>query len=321
MYEDRDSMASGMNGSTGGNHSSEMSSTRLLSSLVGGTSSLLDGAKFSSTTTTTAKSHNEDDLRVIDMSKQKQELDTEFDQVFKKMNRVKDNYSTHKKFMDIVKSKSMKALNRKSSITSLPQQNSIGGDSYDTRGSMPPDQNGSVTSGGSVVTSSSGNKPISSRAKSMSKEPGESGQTMPSRFFSLSRRLGAKIRFSSSSQPHTKQSAAGNLSAKSATNLTEDPTTSSSLLKKSSGKTQSQMLVPSISVENVAQQQQQQQALKNAESGTIPAAVSSSSTSSATTFDEKKNLRERALSPSRIFRSLRPRSPFGRSTRSKVVLN
>lgn len=37
------------------------------------------------------------------------------------MNRVKDNYGTHKKFLYIVKSKSMKALNRKSSIASIPQ--------------------------------------------------------------------------------------------------------------------------------------------------------------------------------------------------------
>lgn len=244
----------------------------------------------------------------------------------------------------------MKALNRKSSITSLPQQNSIGGDSYETnttRGSMPPEQNGSVN--GSLITSSSvggagGVKSISSaRAKSMSKEPGEtSGQTMPSRFFSLSRRLGAKIRFSSSSQPHTKQSSSSTtngagLSAKSATNLTEEiKESSSSLLKKSSAKAQSQLLVPSISVEDVGLQQQKQPALKQAESALVVSsssssssnnnnnsatttAVVSSSSSTAVSDDKKNNLRERALSPSRIFRSLRPRSPFGRSTRSSKV--
>lgn len=217
----------------------------------------------------------------------------------------------------------MKALNRKSSITSLPQQNSIGGDSYETsttRGSMPPEQNG-VNIGGGSVTTTSGKSISSSRAKSMSKEPGEStaGQTMPSRFFSLSRRLGAKIRFSSSSQPPVKQSSANGLAAKSATNLTEElkdtASNTSSSLKKLSGKTQSQLLVPSISVEDVALQQQQQP--KQAESVTMV----SSSTSSAVDQQDKKNLRERALSPSRIFRSLRPRSPFGRSTRnSKVII-
>lgn len=218
-------------------------------------------------------------------------------------------------------SKSMKALNRKSSITSLPQQNSIGGDSYETnttRGSMPPEQNG--VHNGSAVTTPSGKTISSGRAKSMSKEPGESsGQTMPSRFFSLSRRLGAKIRFSSSSQPPVKQSPGNGLAAKSATNLTEElkdtASNTSSSLKKLSGKTQSQLLVPSISVEDVALQQQQP---KQAESVTM---VSSSTTSATVDHQDKKNLRERALSPSRIFRSLRPRSPFGRSTRnSKVII-
>ena len=71
-----------------------------------------------------------DDILLIDTSKDRKELETEFDQVsltlhslllsflvvlipvtslslpkaFKKMNRVKDNYKTHMKFMDIVKS-------------------------------------------------------------------------------------------------------------------------------------------------------------------------------------------------------------------------
>lgn len=194
----------------------------------------------------------------------------------------------------------MKALNRKSSITSLPQQNSIGGDSFDTnttRGSMPPESIGSSTPAG---------KPISSaRAKSMSKEPDSSGPTMPSRFFSLSRRLGAKIRFSSSSQPPSKQASTNGLSAKSATNLASEDLKESSVLKKSSVKmTQSQLLVPSISVEDVQQP-------KAAESATV--------VSNGSVADEKKNLRERALSPSRIFRSLRPRSPFGRSNKASKV--
>lgn len=69
MYEDRDSMASAscVNNGNGGQQESR------LSSLVGGTASLLDDAKFSKSTA--------DDLRVIDMSKDQNELDTDFDQV------------------------------------------------------------------------------------------------------------------------------------------------------------------------------------------------------------------------------------------------
>lgn len=179
MYEerDRDSMASINNHHHHHHHenttAASTSTPRLLSSLVGGTASLLDGAKFSPTPSAhqIAAAANKDDLRVIDMSRHKQELDTEFEQVntllmthyfgfsffgiyyeikfkchvleekinflkfylynfylynkflfnlrlskiknkycilkkkvFKKINRVKDNYSTHKKFMDIVKS-------------------------------------------------------------------------------------------------------------------------------------------------------------------------------------------------------------------------
>lgn len=81
MYEDRDSMASVVNGSGHHHHHSEMSSTRLLSSLVGGTASVLDGAKFSPTNAPTTGKSNAEDLRVIDMSKPKDELDTEFEQV------------------------------------------------------------------------------------------------------------------------------------------------------------------------------------------------------------------------------------------------
>ena len=44
------------------------------------------------------------DLQIIDLTKDRKDLDGEFEQAFKKISRVKDNYSTHKKFMDIVKS-------------------------------------------------------------------------------------------------------------------------------------------------------------------------------------------------------------------------
>lgn len=190
----------------------------------------------------------------------------------------------------------MKALNRKSSITSLPQQNSV--DQFDnSRGSMPPEHSSNSKS---ATQSSSSN-----RAKSVSKEPDSNSQTMPSRFFSLSRRLGAKIRFSSSSQPPAKANGS-NLSAKSATNLTEElKGMETSRLTKGAGNkqmTQSQLLVPTISVEEPS-------ANNNGGAGLVESRV-----------EEKKNLRERALSPSKIFRSLRPRSPFGRTNRNSKVM-
>jgi len=137
-------------------------------------------------------------------------MNAEFDQALKKMNRVKDNYSTHKKFMDIVKSKSMKALNRKASNPNLssPSYNNQSFNSsfnstdkgelfplnvpQESRGSVPPDARlGYMTS---------------PRAKSMSKEPRlaradsqASQKSNYSVFNSLSRRI-AKFR-SSSTQP------------------------------------------------------------------------------------------------------------------------
>jgi len=47
---------------------------------------------------------NYDDILLIDTTKDRKELDVEFDQTVKRINRVKDNMNTHRKFMDIVKS-------------------------------------------------------------------------------------------------------------------------------------------------------------------------------------------------------------------------
>lgn len=47
---------------------------------------------------------NYDDILLIDTTKDRKELDVEFDQAVKRINRVKDNMNTHRKFMDIVKS-------------------------------------------------------------------------------------------------------------------------------------------------------------------------------------------------------------------------
>jgi hypothetical protein len=227
--------------------------------------------------------HQNDDLQLIDVTKDRKELEAEFDQAFKRMNRVKDNYSTHKKFMDIVKSKSMKALNRKSSATSLQHNDAT----IDARGSMPPDHK-----------STYGTTP---RAKSVSKEPGirdnlkqssSSGLTSStsSVFSSLSRRI-AKIRFSSSSQPPPPikppvpdQQEYDNLSENSATGL------------KPMQKSKSQ-IIPQVQVNDV---------------------ITESGLESGDEENKKsgKSIRDRALSPSKFLKSLRPRSPFGRSSRS-----
>jgi hypothetical protein len=47
---------------------------------------------------------NYEDILLIDTIKDRKELDVEFDQTVKRINRVKDNMNTHRKFMDIVKS-------------------------------------------------------------------------------------------------------------------------------------------------------------------------------------------------------------------------
>ncbi|CAF0782220.1 unnamed protein product [Brachionus calyciflorus] len=255
--------------------SSQSSRNQTLNNLVGGTSTLLDfkfGSKTSELNQCDIKminnntqfkylNNNEEeitdpnDLSIVDITKDRKDLDSEFDQAFKKINRVRDNLSTHKKFMDIVKSKSMKALNRKSSITSLPMTEIA--TKHESRASVPPENKLNETIH------------ASQRAKSVSKEPGsrDSSVFAPSRFFSLGRRF-AKIRFSSSSQPPPPEKS----------QIEQDELKS----KKSSKMTQSQLIVPTNNTEE----------------------------------DKKKNLRERALSPSRILRSLRPRSPFNRTNRN-----
>jgi hypothetical protein len=166
----------------------------------------------------------------------------------------------------------MKALNRKSSTTSLPMND---GYAHESRASVPPDH---------MLTTTSSSP--SERAKSVSKEPGSregsakpgshSSLFAPSRFFSLSRRI-AKIRFSSSSQPPPP--------VKSPLATEELDLSSASL--KADQKSKSQLLVPD-------------QADYLTDDDKTP----------------KKSFRDRALSPSRIFRSLRPRSPFSKSNRN-----
>jgi hypothetical protein len=142
----------------------------------------------------------------------------------------------------------MKALNRKSSTTSLQ----INDRSFDSRdSSMPPSS-------------------IPTRAKSVSKEPSESSHKSNSGvFFSLSRRI-AKIRFSSSSQPPPPIKSQMEYDGKQ---TLEAPT----------------LKVPQLQI----------------------------------TRDQspKKDMRERALSPARIFGKLRARSPFSRSSKADKADN
>lgn len=149
----------------------------------------------------------------------------------------------------------MKALNRKSSISSLPMSGESG--KHESRCSVPPENK---------FSQSASSAP---RAKSVSKEPcsRDSSVFAPSRFFSLGRRF-AKIRFSSSSQPPPPEKS--------------QPDESPNLKNKKSSKiTQSQLIVQTTPEEA-----------------------------------KKKNFRDRALSPSKFLRSLRPRSPFNRTNRN-----
>ena len=166
----------------------------------------------------------------------------------------------------------MKALNRKSSSTSLQLSESIVSNEP-SRGSVPPETGHQKT-----ITSSSSK---GARAKSVSKEPAprdDSQNGSLSRFFSLSRRI-AKIRFSSSSQPPPplKTPLLDDLDVRQNLSPADGPQ-----------KTQSTQLLT----------------------------VHPSQTDESDAASDKKNLRERALSPSRLLGRLRPRSPFGRSNRN-----
>lgn len=168
----------------------------------------------------------------------------------------------------------MKALNRKSSSTSLQMTSGEPLSSNESsRGSVPPEQK--------IITSSSSK---GARAKSVSKEPAprdDSQNGSLSRFFSLSRRI-AKIRFSSSSQPPPPL---------------KSPLPSDDLQDVSN---RTNMTSP-----NGIQKTQSTQLLS----------VHSQEEDSS----NKKNARERALSPSKFLNKLRPRSPFGRTNRNSAV--
>ena len=171
----------------------------------------------------------------------------------------------------------MKALNRKSSSTSLQIMPNETSSPATSRGSVPPDTQ--------TTTSSSGSK--GPRAKSVSKEPAprdDSQNGSLSRFFSLSRRI-AKIRFSSSSQP---------------------PAPMKSPLPATGGGDSSELTPPPLVK---TQSSAQLLAVPNSKSDLEESSISSG---------DKKNLRDRALSPSRLLGRLRPRSPFGRSNRNSA---
>lgn len=186
----------------------------------------------------------------------------------------------------------MKALNRKSSTASLPQSEllfqpqQLGGmGTHESRGSVPPEYNN---------PSKMSQMMSSQRAKSMSKEPvqrtdSQTSQTStksttssifaaPGRFFSLSR---IRSRFSSQPPPPIPTS------SPSATHLA--PETSEQ--NETDSDYSKQHMSPPVQIQ-ITQQPVEDKS--------------------------KKATRERALSPGRLLRSLRPRSPFTRSSKPSL---
>lgn len=227
----------------------------------------------------------QDDLSLVDATSNKS-LNVDFDQAFKKMNRVKDNYGTHKKFMDIVKSKSMKALNRKSSTASL-SSNNINQQAelfplnlpHESRCSVPPDyRSGSVTA---------------PRAKSMSKEPfltrenstASQKSTNSSVFHSLSRRF-SKFR-SSSSQPRNDKDYS-----------VDDPDYESNA--------------------NLASGNEKARSMSRQVSQISQVSQDESNLGSQADLDQEKKSRDRTLSPKKLLKGLRARSPFVRKQSSNT---
>ncbi len=221
-------------------------------------------------------------------------MNTEFDQALKKMNRVKDNYSTHKKFMDIVKSKSMKALNRKASNPNLssPSYNQSFNSSFNStdKGELFP-LNVPQESRGSVPPDTRLGYMTSPRAKSMSKEPRlaradsqASQKSNYSVFNSLSRRI-AKFR-SSSTQPRNKES-----------DSVDDPDYSNSTTDLNYNRSESQ-----------ADQRS--------------AAYDQSQNQSQVSLDQRSEKNpESAMSPKKLLKGLRARSPFAKKQNSNADLS
>ncbi len=220
------------------------------------------------------------------------ELNVDFEQAFKKMNRVKDNFSTHKKFMDIVKSKSMKALNRKSSSSSLSSHN-INQQAdlfplnlpHESRCSVPPDyRSGSVTA---------------PRAKSMSKEPlltrenstASQKSSNSSVFHSLSRRI-AKFRSSSTQPRNDKDYSIDDPDYDSNTDLANINEKARSMSKQ------------------ISQVSQVSHDESHLESDSVTQAD----------LDQEKKSKDRTLSPKKLLKGLRARSPFARKQTSNSDL-
>lgn len=202
--------------------------------------------------------------------------------------------------------KSMKALGRNKptsslSINEISQQQSIG------------NHNATLDS---RILSSSANKtstPIvggNHRAKSMTKEPpiltredsqksndSSSSTSMfnssstTSRFFSLTRRIGDKIRFRTSSQPPA-------------------PLKSNSDLSRLEN--QDNVSTENIMDNRISNKSQSSQYLSLPPQGDEPELIAVNGDSVV----NKKTLRDRALSPSKFLSSLRARSPFGKSSRA-----
>lgn len=190
------------------------------------------------------------ETNMMTMSMIANEFEPTFDKISGKIDRVKDSMRTHRKFMDIVKSKSNKVLNRKSTSSSVNEMYQINMPNNNSRGSVPPEARNQI----SIPPP---------RAKSVCKEstpiytrPSQQAFFSPSRFFSLNR-IKNKIRFNSQSD------------------------------------------INSIKTQ-----------MDDSYYGELPQSQPQ---------PIKKSFRERALSPSKILRTIRNRSPFGRKSAHSVL--
>jgi hypothetical protein len=209
----------------------------------------------------------------------------------------------------------MKALNRKTSTTSLSINDSSPSTKYksnnnyqDSRGSMPPQSYDPASNAKASAATKQ-----SARAKSVQKEPltredsqksNDSSSSLfgSSKFFTLTRKIGDKIRFRTSSQPPAPLKSQTDLTKTDSEQNVSLNSSNLSYASKSGVKSQSQFLLPQS-------QQQHKQNLADTDTDEMMHDESMEEHSSS----KKMNLRDRALSPAKLFNSLRARSPFSRS--------
>ena len=221
----------------------------------------------------------------------------------------------------------MKALNRKTSSTSLSmneiaQQQQQPQYSALDRGSMPPNliESSKPFKSKSKQSGSSAEQ----RAKSVSKEPAltredsqksndsssNSSLFTSSRFFSLTRKIGEKIRFRTSSQPPAPLKSASNLLGHN----TDQDNKNDFINCNSDYQLDHQHLDAPGQTNKISTKSQSSQFLSPASKDDLQ----DESSPITLTESRKSSLRERALSPSKLLNSLRARSPFGRSRNSRA---